>query len=268
MEFFPLLSTEVHVSLGGAQGQLEHAIRVLLRRARIAELTKMNAETEEALRGNAKGIQLQCMKMLDLAQAPELTSPSVLLCGPLEHALHALVSGRTKTPEEQAPTLVVHETQYVSLFALYLAGRCVLELPTERWTLPAVVQLLFGLAPALAQAGKEEALTTAPALRSAIAKMVEDMVGRTKDVLTILKGGIGRGLERELVESWLAPGTHKPMRSKTAKLFEELMNAPLPEWMAEEKDAQPPNDEETEVEDPMDVSSRLASALGKVALKL
>ena len=49
------------------------------------------------------------------------------------------------------------------------------------------------------------------------------------------------------------------------------MNAPLPEWMAEEKDAQPANDEETEVEeddDRMDLSSRLATALGKVALKL
>ena len=271
MEFFPLLREEVHASLDEAQGKLEYDIRVLLRRARIAELTEMNTGTDVALRGDVKGIQLQCMKLLDLAQAPELTSPSVLLCGPLEHALHALVSGRTKTPEEQAPTQAVHETQYVSLFALYLAGRCVLKLPVDRWTLPAVVQLLFGLAPALAQAAKEEALDTAPALRSAITKMVEDMEGRTREVLAGMRGGIGGGLERELVESWLAPGTHKPMRSKTAKLFEELMNAPLPEWMAEEKDAQPANDEETEVEeddDRMDLSSRLATALGKVALKL
>ncbi len=230
--------------------ELEARLRALFREARATELLALYRSTREAIATGA--LVDQSVALIDSVLDPP---PSTNLVSPLEQTMQAAIAARMQPPPDLAPPVVFARNMAPLCYALYLCVECVRRIPVQEWTLPAAIQLLFGLEQTIERTLKDRERIlygTAGGLPEAMDDALPALRQHTAAVLTALRVG-APPLDKQLIDAWLAPGTGQPREGQRRKLLDRIGELMTTQPGREQEETEAEEDDES-----MDLSARLA----------
>lgn len=228
--------------------ELEARLRALFREARATELLVLYRSTREAIATGA--LVDQSAALIERVLDPP---PSTNLVSPLEQTMHAAMAARTQPPPDLAPPVVFARNMAPLCYALYLAVECVRRIPLADWTLPAAVQLLFGLEQTIERTLEDKARIlygTAGGFPEALAATLPVLRQQTTTVLTTLRRN-APPLDQQLIDAWLAPGKGQPREGQRRKLLDRISELMVTRSGREQEQTEAEDDD-----DSMDLSAR------------